>query len=161
MKNALPELTDEQLDADGDGSVTPADILALTNRGVPAGTIEAALEKMQARLTNPEQVEAMQQLRSAIEPPQGAMQLQGGFGLALALGLVGALWFRRTRAPARPVERAVDADSVRAARLNRLADAHASATAASPAAPATSACSDSPATSMSTTERLRRMSATN
>ena len=49
MKSALPELTDEQLDADGDGSVTPEDIRALTNRGVPASSIEAALEKMQAR----------------------------------------------------------------------------------------------------------------
>ena len=106
------DLTDELLDADGDGIVTSADILALRNRGVPASSIEAALEKMQARLTSPEQTEAMQQLRSAIEPPQGAMQLQGGFGWALALGLVGALWMRRTRAPARPVERAVDAASI-------------------------------------------------
>ena len=80
MKDALPELTDEQLDADGDGSVTPADIRILRNRGVKASSIEAALEKMQARLTNPEQVEAISQLRSAIEPPQGAMQLQGWGG---------------------------------------------------------------------------------
>ena len=127
------DLTDELLDADGDGRVTPADILALRNRGVPASSIEAALEKMQARLTSPEQTEAMQQLRSAIEPPQGAMQLQGGFGWALALGLVGALWMRRTRAPARPVERAVDAENVRAARLTRLSATSAPAPAPAPA----------------------------
>ena len=53
------DLTDELLDADGDGLVTSADILALRNRGVPASSIEAALEKMQARLTSPEQTEAM------------------------------------------------------------------------------------------------------
>ena len=44
------DLTEELLDADGDGLVTSADILALRNRGVPASSIEAALEKMQASL---------------------------------------------------------------------------------------------------------------
>ena len=68
MKSALPELTDEQLDADGDGSVTPEDIRALTNRGVPASSIEAALEKMQAQLG------AMQAQLGAVQTKQGAMQ---------------------------------------------------------------------------------------
>ena len=125
----LPDLTEKQLDADGDGTVTPDDIALLKSEGIPTQSIEAALDKMSARLTQPEQMDALQDLRSALASPSNAMQ--PGLGWALIPVLVGWLWMRRNRQPERPVERAVDPDSVRAARLARLAAAHAEAVSAS------------------------------
>ena len=89
----LPDLTEKQLDADGDGTVTPDDIALLKSEGIPTQSIEAALDKMSARLTKPEQMDALQDLRSALASPSNAMQ--PGLGWALIPVLVGWLWMRR------------------------------------------------------------------
>ena len=85
----LPELTEAELDADGDGTVTKTDMQLLNERGVPVQSIQVALDRLAARLTEPEQVDALQELRAAIESPADAQN--PAFGGALILGLVGML----------------------------------------------------------------------